>query len=103
MSKVCDTCGLPHELCVCEDVAKEDQKINVSLDERSYSKKVTVASGFDPNNINLDELSSELKSEFACGGTIRDDDNTYKIELQGNHKESLKEELSNRGYNVNIE
>lgn len=103
MSQVCETCGLPHELCVCEDVAKEKQSITVSVDERSYSKKVTIASGFDANKINIDELSSELKSMFACGGTVRDNGDKHSIEMQGDHKKDLSEELESRGYEVDRE
>ncbi|MBQ3473136.1 MAG: stress response translation initiation inhibitor YciH, partial [Methanobrevibacter sp.] len=27
MSKICDVCGLPEELCVCEEIAREVQSV----------------------------------------------------------------------------
>ena len=29
MSKICDVCGLPEELCVCEEIAREVQTVKV--------------------------------------------------------------------------
>ncbi len=92
---MCDVCGLPEELCICEDVSKSETEVTVTVEDRKYND-VTVASGFDIDDIDIKDLASELKSTFACGGTITNDN----IELQGNHKQELKDKLREKGYIV---
>lgn len=95
MSKMCDVCALPEELCVCDDVSTSETELEVHVEERKFND-MTIVEGFDSNTIDIDELSSELKSEFACGGTTKDN----SIELQGNHYEELINTLENKGFFV---
>ncbi|MBI2129411.1 translation initiation factor [Candidatus Woesearchaeota archaeon] len=94
MSEICSKCGLPKELCVCETIAKETQKIIVALEKKKFNKVYTVIEGVDSKEIDMKELIKNLKSKFACGGTIK----SGKVELQGDHKHKVKEELVRLGF-----
>ena len=94
MSEICPVCGLVKELCVCETIAKESQKILVYIERKKFNKNYTIVEGIDAKEIDLKDLSKKLKSELACGGTIKDG----KIELQGEHKQKTKKILIDYGF-----
>lgn len=96
MAEVCPTCGLPDELCVCEDMAKAAQPVTIEIEERRYGKEVTIVKGLDAHEIDLKRLASELKSSLACGGTIHED----AIELQGNYRDRVDAVLAENGLDV---
>ena len=94
MSEVCVTCGLPKELCVCESIAKESQRIVVSSEKRKFRKMYTVIVGIDEKEVNMKELMKNLKGKLACGGAAK----KGKIELQGDHKLMAKKVLVQMGF-----
>ncbi len=94
MSDICPKCGLPQELCVCESIAKESQKIEVLKEKRKFGKVYTVITGIDEKEIDIKSLLKKLKSKFACGGTAKGGN----IELQGNHANRVKEVLVECGF-----
>ena len=91
---VCVRCGLSPDLCVCESIAKESQKIIVKIENKKFNKNYTVIEGIDQKEINLDQLAKKLKEKLACGGTVKGD----KIELQGKHLQKVKETLIEAGF-----
>ena len=94
MNEVCSKCGLPKDLCVCETIAREEQRIKVSLIKRKFGKLITLVEGIDPKQIDLKDVAKTLKSKFACGGTVKGS----TIELQGDHKMKAKAELMKLGF-----
>lgn len=95
---ICPKCGLPKELCVCETIAKEAQKIKISLVQKRYSKNMTVIKGIDTAKIDIKNLMKVLKSKLACGGTFKNDE----IELQGDHRQNVKRILMKEGFPEDI-
>ncbi len=95
---ICPKCGLPKELCVCETIAKEAQKIKVSLVQKRYRKNMTVVKGIDTSKIDVKQLLKTLKSKLACGGTYKNNE----IELQGDHRQQVKKILIKEGFPADI-
>lgn len=93
MAERCHKCGLPQDLCVCETIAREQQKIEVKVEKRKFGKKYTIISGLE-KGVNLDDIFRKLKMKFACGGTAK----TGQIELQGDHKSRIKPALAELGF-----
>ncbi len=94
MSEICIKCGLPKELCVCESIAKETQKINVFTEKKKFNKLNTIIEGINKKEIDLKDLVKGLKTKLACGGTIKEN----RIELQGDHKQKVREILIEKGF-----
>lgn len=94
MSMICTKCGLPKELCVCESIAKESQKIVIKIEKRKFGKKYTVVTGINTTEIDISDLTRKLKSKLACGGTSKE----TQIELQGDHKREVKKILVAQGF-----
>lgn len=94
MSEICAVCGLPKDLCVCEEIAREEQQIRIFTERRRFGKLMTVVEGIDSSNIDIKDLCTTLKTKCACGGTSKDG----KIELQGAHKDKVKKILIDLGF-----
>ncbi|MDF2957332.1 MAG: Translation initiation factor 1 [Candidatus Alkanophagales archaeon MCA70_species_1] len=94
--EVCEKCGLPKDLCVCEEIVKELQRVKVTTTRRRFGKLMTVIEGINAKDIDLRALSKELKTRCACGGTVKDG----RIELQGDQTEKVKKVLQEMGYTV---
>lgn len=98
MVAICATCGLPEELCMCEEIAREQQRIKIYSDKRRYGKVVTIVEGIDESDINMDELARNLKTKCAAGGTVKDG----RIELQGEHRKKVQMALEKMGFTVEL-
>lgn len=94
MSKICNTCGLPEDLCVCETIAKESQKITIYIERKKFGKKYTVVQGIDTKEIDIKDIAKALKSKLACGGTAKEG----IIELQGEHIQRVMSYLVELGF-----
>ncbi len=93
MTEIDPLTGLPKELGVGESITKESQSMTIRTVKRRFGKLMTLIEGFE-KDVNIKEIAKKLKSALACGGTVKE--NT--IELQGNHKEKVKEELIKYGF-----
>ena len=94
--EVCPKCGLPKDLCICKEIAKEQQMVMVSTVRRRFGKIITVIKGINEKEVDLKGLSKELKARCACGGTVKGG----CVELQGNQEELVKKTLREMGYTL---
>ena|SRR3990172_2265426 len=93
MSEICAVCGLPKELCVCETLAKEKQKIIIKVVKGKYKDMfITQIEGVDARDIK--NIAKQLKHKLACGGSFKEG----IIELQGNHSKKIKGALQVLGF-----
>lgn len=98
--RMCPGCGRPVGECVCrqeEAVPVGDGIVRVARETKGRKGKgVTVITGLPLEREGLERLARELKQKCGAGGTVKG--NT--IEIQGDHRDLLMEELKRRGYTV---
>jgi translation initiation factor 1 len=88
---ICPKCGLPLQACVCEEIAKTEQRIQVTTEKKKFGKVNTIVSGFQ--GVDLKTIAKGLKQGLACGGTMKNN----SVELQGDHTKAIKKALGKLG------
>ena len=98
----CPNCLRPTAQCVCRKGTPGKGKagdgvIRVSRETQGRKGKgVTVISGLPLAQEQLEALATQLKRQCGSGGTV---DGT-RIEIQGDHRDRLVQELTKQGYTV---
>jgi translation initiation factor 1 len=99
--RVCATCGWPSDECKCS--SKEEEKVpakvvvKLRLETKARGgKAVTVLDGLAKNSDFLEGLGKELKRMLGTGGTAGEG----FIELQGDHRATIRRILSERNFLV---
>jgi len=98
--KMCPTCGHPIGECVC--VGSKFSPANdgiVRVEHQTKGRKgkgVTVIRGASLDPLELAKLGKQLRKKCGTGGTVKNG----KIEIQGDHRDMLVEELKKLGWVV---
>jgi translation initiation factor 1 len=98
--RMCPRCERPAAECVCRQeatVPQGDGTVRVARERKGRrGKDVTVITGLPLDQKGLQRLSKDLKRRCGAGGTVKES----SIEIQGDHRDLLIEELARQGYTV---
>jgi len=102
--RLCPECTRPLAECRCKRskppqpvVPAGDGIVRVSRETKGRKGKgVTVIKGVPLGGDELEALATRLKKRCGCGGTI----DAGNIEIQGDHRDLLVEDLGKLGYTV---
>lgn len=97
--RTCPRCRRPVRRCDCDEKASRapvgDGKVRVGRETKGRKGKgVTVITGLPLPPDELASLARELKKKCGSGGTVREG----AIEIQGDHRDALVDELARRGF-----
>ncbi|MEW6521078.1 MAG: translation initiation factor Sui1 [Thermodesulfobacteriota bacterium] len=98
--RMCPDCGRPAQACSCRRHAvapKNDGIVRLGWETKGRKGKgVTLVSGLPLDADGLRRLASQLKQKCGSGGTVKEG----IIEIQGDHRAIVLEELIKQGYKV---
>ena len=100
---VCARCGWPTDRCACSKSGAGTTAIPTRIVAKLRMEKsgrggkiVTVVDGLPQNDAFLKELCQELKRGCGTGGAVKEG----TIELQGELRDRVREQLTKKGYTV---
>ncbi|SES35485.1 translation initiation factor 1 (eIF-1/SUI1) [Vreelandella subterranea] len=101
----CLSCREPLESCRCDTdseqarIAALDGIVRIRRETSGRKGKgVTTISGIPLTTAELKDLAKALKKRCGTGGAVKEG----IIEIQGDHRDSLRQELTARGYQVKL-
>lgn len=99
LGRTCPDCRRPLAECRCRDSAPAPKGGPIRVGRETAGRKgagVTVVTGLPLGGAELAALASALKKRCGSGGTARDG----RIEIQGDHRDTVVAELRQRGYDA---
>jgi translation initiation factor 1 len=97
---LCPKCHQLKTTCTCESesvVPSKSTVVRVGRETKGRrGKGVTTISDLPLDENGLAELATKLKTRLGTGGTVKDG----RIEIQGDHRDRIVEELERMGYRV---
>lgn len=103
--EMCPECRRPLDACECAQRAEAtrlaalDGTVRIRRETSGRKGKgVTTVQGIPLPAAELKTLAKTLKKRCGTGGALKDD----IIEIQGDHRDTLKTELESRGYTVKL-
>jgi translation initiation factor 1 len=98
--KMCPGCNKPKTECHCRKKSAApatDGIVRVGRETKGRKGKgVSIVTGVPLDDQGLIQLARRLKSRCGSGGTVKNG----MIEIQGDHRDLLVEELQNEGFTV---
>jgi len=98
--RICPRCNRSVSECKCQSpkaAIPRDGIVRVGRETKGRKGKgVTVITGLPMTLDQIHDLAKQLKQKCGSGGTVKEG----VIEIQGDHRDALIEELSKRGYTV---
>jgi translation initiation factor 1 len=105
--RICLSCGRPTKKCTCrkkktakkESVYPDDGIIRVRREVKGRKgKTVTTVFGIPLADKDLKQFAKQLKRKCGTGGSVKDG----VIIIQGDHRETLLNEIKQQGYAVKL-
>ncbi|WP_031481043.1 translation initiation factor Sui1 [Maridesulfovibrio frigidus] len=98
---ICPACNSPKEKCSCgkKSIPNNDGVVRIERQTKGRKGKgVSIITGLPLDGDSLKKLGKTLKQKCGTGGTIKDS----IIEIQGDHRDTLKLELEKLGYKAKL-
>lgn len=96
----CPKCNKPLKKCTCKQQKaqpKRDGIVRVGRETKGRKGKgVTTVTGLPLTLDQIGDIAKKLKQKCGSGGTVKN----AVIEIQGDHRDTIIEELSKQGYTV---
>lgn len=100
--RMCPACDKPVAKCSCQQkraIPLGDGIVRIGrVSKGRKGKGVTVIAGVPLDQGGLLQLAKELKQKCGAGGTVKGN----LIEIQGDHRQMLLDDLRKKGYTVKI-
>ena len=100
--KSCPICGNPINKCICGKKSlrpPNDSIVRIGRETKGRKGSgVCIITGVPLDEKDLKKLAKQLKQKCGTGGTVK----SGTIEIQGDHRDILKQELVILGYTVKL-
>lgn len=99
---LCPGCGKALKGCTCRQAAAappNDGVVRIMRQTKGRKGKgVCLITGLPLKQDELEKLAKQLKQRCGAGGAVKDG----VVEIQGDHRDTLKDELAKLGYKVKL-